>query len=488
MRSMVLAIALMLGALGASAAERFDVVIQGGQVVDPETGLNATRNVGVRGDRIESVSIGPLSGDRVLDARGLVVAPGFIDLHQHQQDAATYRLKALDGVTTALELEMGVPDINRFTEVRRGKTLINFGATAGHESARVAAWGLPMKPSLYGPEAAPPDPPEGPVTTKAATPEQLQHILTRLRAGLDAGALGIGVGLEYTPGATREEVLEVFRLAAEYHRPVYIHIRNAGRIEPGSSIESVEEVIGATAITGAPLHIVHINSMCMRDTPKCLDMIAGARARGLDVTTEAYPYGAFMTEVNSTVFLPGWRERYGMDYGDVVLPDTGEHLTQKRFDELHASPEPIHILGFLNPDSVVDAIMTHPLVMVASDGESKHPRNAGSYARVYSRYVRQQGALSLLDAVRKMSLMPAQRLEGATAAAHRKGRLQVGADADIVVFDPATFEDKATYTHANVPSVGMRYVLVAGKLIVDGGRILEGVAPGRPILADARRR
>jgi N-acyl-D-aspartate/D-glutamate deacylase len=342
-----------------------------------------------------------------------------------------------------------------------------------------------MPPSPYGPEATIPDPPEGPVTTGAATPEQRHRILGRLRSQLDAGALGIGVGLEYTPGATREEVIEVFRLAAQYHRPVYIHIRNAGRIEPGSSIESVEEVIGAAAITGAPLHVVHINSMCMGDAPKCLEMIAGARARGLDVTTEAYPYGAFMTEINSTVFLPGWRERYGMDYGDVVLPETGEHLTRQRFDELHASPKPIDILGFLNTDSVVDAILTHPLVMVASDGEWKHPRNAGSFARVYSRYVRQQGALSLLDAVRKMSLMPAQRLEGATAAGRRKGRLQVGADADIVVFDPATFEDKASYVHANVPSVGARYVLVAGTLVVDGGRIVEGVAPGRPVLADA---
>jgi N-acyl-D-aspartate/D-glutamate deacylase len=391
-----------------------------------------------------------------------------------------------DGVTTALELETGVPDIGRFLDVRRGKTLINYGATASHEAARVAAWDLPMPSSTTGPAATIPDPPEGPVTNEAATPERLRRILAFLRKELDDGALGVGVGLEYTPGASRLEVIEIFRLAAEFHRPVYIHIRGAGRIEPGSSIEAVGEVIGAAAVTGAPLHIVHLNSMCMSQAPECLAMIAGARARGLDVTTEAYPYGAFMTFVNSAAFATGWRERYGMDYRDVALPATDERLTRERFEALHASPEPVVVLGYLNPDSVVDAIMIHPLVMVASDGIKEHPRNAGTFAHVYARYVRQQGKLTLLDAVRKMSLMPAQRLEAATQAAHRKGRLQVGADADIVVFDPARFADRATYTRSELPSVGAQYVLVAGTVVMDNGHIVDGVAPGRPITADAR--
>ena len=486
MRRVFLAILIGSMTVAAAASESFDIVLKGGRVVDPETGLDAIRDVGVRGDRIAAVSSEPLAGRTVIQARGLVVAPGFIDLHQHQQDAQTYRLKVLDGVTTALELESGVPDIDRFLNVRRGKTLINFGATASHEAARVVAWGLPVPSSATGPEAHIPDPPLGPVTNEAATPAQLQTILSFLRRELDAGALGIGVGLEYTPGATRQEVIEVFRLAAEYRRPVFVHIRSAGRIEPGSSIESVGEVIGAAAVTGAPLHIVHLNSMCMSQGPQCLDMIAGARARGLDVTTEAYPYGAFMTEVNSGAFAPGWREKYGMDYGDVALPGTGERLTRERFEALHASPEPTAVLGYLNPDSVVDATITHPLVMVASDGIKEHPRNAGSFARVYSRYVRQQGKLTLPDAIRKMSLMPAQRLEAVTEDARRKGRLQAGADADIVVFDPQRFEDRATYTHSELPSAGARYVLIGGTLVVRDGEVVEGVSPGRPLVAPRR--
>ena len=175
-----------------------------------------------------------------------------------------------------------------------------------------------------------------------------------------------------------------------------------------------------------------------------------------------------------------------MDYSDVALPDSGERLTRERFDTLHASPKPVVVLGYLNPDPVVDATITHPLVMVASDGIKEHPRNAGSFARVYARYVRQQGKLTLLDAVRKMSLMPAQRLEGATEAARRKGRLQSGADADIVAFDPQRFEDRATYTHSDLPSVGARYVLVAGTVVVHEGEVVDGVSPGRPITADAR--
>jgi N-acyl-D-aspartate/D-glutamate deacylase len=419
----------------------------------------------------------------VLDAQGMIVAPGFIDLHQHQQDSETYRLKALDGVTTALELETGVPDVAAFIADRRGKTPIHFGASASHEAARVAAWDLPLEPSTFGPAAAIPDPAAGPATNEPSSPERLQRVLDSLRAQLDAGALGIGVGLEYTPGATRHEVIEVFRLAANYSRPVFVHMRSAGRIEPGSSIESTIEIIGTAATTGAAAHIVHVNSSCMRDAPECIALIDTARMRGLDITTEAYPYGAGMTFVNLALFNPGWRERRGLDYSDLEIPETGERLTQNRFDELHALRNPQLILTHTNPDAVVDAAIRAPQTMIASDGIKEHPRNAGTFARILSRYVRGQRSLTLMDAIKKMSLMPAQRLETMLPEAKGKGRLQQGADADIVVFDPERIEDRSTFRATTEPSIGVRYLMVAAMLVVDDGHIVEGAAPGRPLTA-----
>src|SRR6202030_2029903 len=150
--------------------------------------------------------------------------------------------------------------------------------------------------------------------------------------------------------------------------PVYTHVRNAGRIEPGSAIEAVEEVIGAAAITGAPLHIVHINSTCLADSLECIALVEGARARGLDVTTEAYPYIAGMTAINSALFNPGWREKLGIDYSNLVLPDTGEQLTKERFEELHSSSQQQSVLVFANTQETVDAVIPNQLIMIASDG------------------------------------------------------------------------------------------------------------------------
>ena len=208
-------------------------------------------------------------------------------------------------------------------------------------------------------------------------------------------------------------------------------------------------------------------------------MVAGARARGLDVTTEAYPYIAGMTAINSALFNPGWREKLGIDYIDLVLPGTGEHLTKQRFDELHNSSRTQWVLVYANTQEVVDKVIPNPLVMIASDGIEGHPRNAGTYSRVLREYVREKGTVTLMDAIRKMSFMPAEMLARSTPAARHKGRLQEGADADIVVFDANTITDRATFEKPMEPSVGVKYLVVGGTLLVDDGKIVPDVFPGQ---------
>jgi N-acyl-D-aspartate/D-glutamate deacylase len=210
-------------------------------------------------------------------------------------------------------------------------------------------------------------------------------------------------------------------------------------------------------------------------------MIAGARAQGLDVTTEAYPYIAGMTYINSALFNPGWREKLGVDYNALALPDSGERLTKERFDSLHASAKPQTVLIYMNTPEVVDAVIANPLVMIASDGEPGHPRIAGSYSRILAHYSRELGSITLMNAIRKMSLMPAQRLEKATAAARRKGRVQEGADADLIAFDPKTVTDHSTYQSPREPSTGMKFVLVNGTLLIDQGKMVPNAYPGQLI-------
>jgi N-acyl-D-aspartate/D-glutamate deacylase len=471
------------------ATQQYDLVLEGGRVMDPETGLDAVRNVGIRDGKIVRVSYEALSGRRVVHASDLVVAPGFIDLHQHGQDLESQRVKALDGVTTALEMEIGVPDVARFLKDKEGHSLIHYGTSASHVAARALVFGTPLSTSSTKTHAGIPEilPKSGAATDQAATPEQIEVMREQLRAELDAGGLAVGMGIQYTPGATRLEVIDMFRLAAERRLPVYTHVRSTGRVEPGSAIESISEVIGAAAISGAALHIVHINSSCLHDSLECLSMIEGARARGLDVTTEAYPYIAGMTAINSALFNPGWREKLGISYGDLVLPDTGEHLTKARFEELHNSSTTRSVLIFANTQEVVDKVIPHPLVMIASDGAEGHPRNAGTYSRVLAQYVRGRETITLMDAIRKMSLMPAQMLEHSTPAARQKGRLQEGADADIVVFDAGTISDRSTFEKPMEPSVGVRYLVVGGTVVVDEGKIVPDLFPGHALLGPGRR-
>ena len=450
-----------------TAAPIYDVVLRGGRVLDPASGLDAVRSVGIAGRKIAAISMEPLRGRIDIDAAGLVVAPGFIDLHSHGQTPENYRYKAMDGVTTALELEVGVSPVSDWYKAREGKSLIHFGASAGHIPARMAV----MKDSggLLPRDAA---------MNRAATAEEQHAIEAIVRRDLDEGGLGMGMGITYTPTATPDEILSLFGLAARFRRPVFVHMRG------GNVVASLQEVVTDAAVTGAPLHIVHINSAATAKTPLALQMIEGARARGLDVTTEAYPYTASMTEIASAAYS-NW-ERQGPEYFERLLwPATGERLTRESFERYRKQGG--FVISFGNTEEMVRAAIAHPLVMIASDGIIEngkgHPRGAGTFARVLGQYVREQHALSLMDAVRKSSLMPAQRLESMSPAMRQKGRLQVGADADIGVFDPARVIDKATFENAGQYSEGFRYVLVEGSLVVRDGHLQDGVAPGRAIRA-----
>jgi dihydroorotase len=258
-----------------------------------------------------------------------------------------------------------------------------------------------------------------------------------------------------------------------------------GHKEPLSSVDGLEEIIAASAITGAPLHVVHISSSGLRATPRLLQMIGEARSRGMDVTTECYPYDAALTALESAMFDEGWQEKLGIDYKDLEWTLTGERLTASTFSEFREIGGMV-VLHMIPEESVVASVAS-PLTMIATDGWLKegkgHPRTAGSYSRVLGHFVRENGALTLMDALRKMSLMPAQRLEGRTPAMRNKGRVRVGADADLVMFDPEQVIDRATYEAPTKPPEGIEHVLVHGEPVVRHGRLHEGATPGRPVRA-----
>jgi hypothetical protein len=262
-------------------------------------------------------------------------------------------------------------------------------------------------------------------------------------------------------------------------------MRHAGVKEPGSSIQALEEVISAAAITGAPLHVVHIQSTGGPATPKLLQMISEAKARKLDVTTECYPYIAGMTDIKSAIFDEGWQEVFGIDYKDLQWAATGERLTKEKFAEYRKTGGMVAV--FSMTEEIVSAAIKSPVTMIASDGILErgkgHPRTAGTYSRVLGHYVREQGTLSLMDAITKMTLMPAQRLERRVPSMKNKGRIRLGADADLTIFDPQSIVDQSTFQEPAKYAAGIRFVLVNGTLIVKDGELQSNVFPGRPVRA-----
>jgi dihydroorotase len=455
-----------------------DLVIANGRVVDPESGLDAVRHVGIGGDRILVVSADVLTAPDTIDARGLVVSPGFIDLHRHAHGDASYRYAARDGVTTAFELEIGTPDVDAWYRMMGPARLINYGVAAGHIGARMQV--LDDKGFLL-----PTGPGRGP-----ASPAQADAILQLVARGLTAGGVAIGVGMAYTPGVSPDELAGVFRIAAAHGAMVLAHLAG-GR-------NGALAVLELASQTRTPLHIAHINSTAGDDIGPALSLIRASRARGQDVTTEIYPYTAGATLIQSALY-DGWENWPDERFARLQWAATGERLTRETFARYRAVGGSVISHG--NSEESLRVGIADPLPMIASDGgrdledNPTHPRASGTFARVLGHYVRDEQVLSLTDALRRMTIEPARRLEPRVPEMRDRGRIRVGAYADLTIFDPATVIDRSTYTKADVYSEGIRHVVVNGVPIVRNGSFddrgeLQGVRvilgtrmPGRPIRA-----
>ncbi|MBO0850096.1 MAG: amidohydrolase family protein [Pseudonocardia sp.] len=492
-----------------------DLALTGGRVVDPESGLDAVRAVGISGARVVAMSETPPPAAMTLDISGMVLAPGFIDLHSHAQSVTGLQLQALDGVTTALELEAGVlPVASSYAAAAEEGRPVNFGFSASWTGARMRVLdGVDLQPNGHGGLAAFAAHQNGPHWRAPAGERELGRILGALEEAVGEGAIGVGVLLGYAPDTGRGEYLRVAGLAESLGVPTFTHARYQAFQEPHGALEAALEVISAAAGTGAHMHLCHLNSTSNRSIDQIADAIDRARGYGVRVTTEAYPYGAGSTVVGATFLDPDMLARQGMSPRSLTYLATGERIADEaRLRELRAAdPGGLVFVRFFDEDDDADlamlrrsllladtAIATDAMPLVKPGGEvagdvwpvpegyATHPRSAGCFARTFRWLVREAGELSLAEAVRRCTLLPAQILGGAVPDMDRKGRVQVGADADLVVFDPDTITDRATYA-ALAPSTGIRHVLVGGEFVVRDGRLLPEARPGRPVRASVRR-
>jgi cytosine/adenosine deaminase-related metal-dependent hydrolase len=489
----------------------WDVVLRGGRVIDPESGVDAVLDVAIEQGRVAQIGAALPPGRADVDVRGLVVTAGFVDLHSHAQDVPGQRLQACDGVTTALELEAGVTPVEAaYRMAADAGRLINYGFAASWALARmeaVAGVGLDgtLLPFLLNVADQ--------AWQRPASREEIGAIIARLSADLADGAVGIGVLAGYAPATDPDEYLDVARLAAQAGVPTFTHSRDIRELAPDVVIDGSDEIIRAAAETGAQMHYCHVNSTSLRHIDRVLGDIGRAQAAGAHVSVEAYPYGSGMTAIGAAFLAPERLGERGLVPSSLTYAPTGERVaSEARLRELRETdPGGLAIIHMLDDDDPADRpLLLRSLILpgtiVASDAmpvswiggapdplawplsaaATTHPRTAGTFSRALRLLAGNGGPFTLAQALAKCSLDPARLLQDRVPAMARKGRVQAGSDADIVVFDPDTISDQATYAASTRPSAGIRHVLVNGTFIVKDSQLRTDVLPGQPVRSSPR--
>ncbi|MGH9188065.1 MAG: amidohydrolase family protein [Acidimicrobiales bacterium] len=446
----------------------YDTVIANGRVIDPETGFDRVAHIGIDGRTITAVSLTPLEGRQPIEATDLVVAPGFIDILSYEPNSYGIWYKVADGVTTNL----GMHGINM--------RAADYFARFANEGSPCHYGGAYDNPFMRGEGGL------GLGSGEAASATQIDALVADAHQQLTDGWIGIDLEPEYTPGVEFEELRRLAEVAAERGVTCYVHGRYSDMEQPGTNRDTLKEILDLARETGCAVHVDHITSTGGTfSMDESLSTLTDAiDEEGIDVSACMYPYQFWATYLGSPRFADGWQERYHIGYDDLVIPGTGERLTETSFRQYREDNKLAAAFGI--PEDDVRAALRSPLVMIGSDailepGNNNHPRSTGCFSRVLGHYVRDREVLGLRAALAKMTVMPARRLESAVPAMRRKGRLQRGADADITVFDPATVEDRSTIDNPAQASVGIEWVVVAGQVVQSPEGQHKDALAGQPI-------
>lgn len=498
-------------------SEVYDVVLKGGRVMDPETQLDAVMNVGIKGDKITAVTNKNIKGNVTVDVNGLVVTPGFIDTHQHSLELGDARLHAQDGVTTHLELEFGRYPVKKAYEIieKRGHP-INYGFATSWMMARAQLFsGKTFDPTWDGLiEAGATD-----WGSKVATKEQLTKLMDMIQKDMNDGAVGVGYPIAYGSGSGTIEGVELWKLTAKNNLPVSVHVRYQSMLDPDSSVSAMVEMLGLSAATGAHAILCHIQLLGLSDPYEMLDVIAGGIKSGLDLTTEVYPFGRSAPPVSADYLkMDDADKRLGFKWNKLQTMDRPPYVFKGRDDfrkYQKENPTAFVQMDYIDestPEGVaaMKAVVTFPNTIPAADGApfgwkgkpknpealglgssvdlwplpkeaTGDPRTASTHAVILGRWVRGLNALTLADAVRNSTLVPAQAMEKHVSAFKTKGRLQVGMDADITVFDPSTVKGNADWDNVVRLNDGFYHTLVNGQFVLRDGKIIKKALPGKAI-------